>query len=431
MPSVKGGVYQRGQYWLDYARGAGGEPVSPRFYIYWYDAERGRQRRKSTGTGDVRLACDALDAHWLATHRPDEQDRRTYTVAEAMTDYFVEVGSTRISSDSIKARLLLFTRFIEVEAAAARLPSPFLPAHVDDRLIARFRQWGVADPIIARRKDEDGQWVRDGKRRKRNASTVEESVIQLKAAIRHAHRSKRVAAMPEVTHQTRAQVTPARNHRLSVAAIGELLDYAARGGSGRYSTPERLMPLRRYVIAAVATIGRPDAIFDVSVLPGREQWLSGECRLDLNPAGRLQTRKFRATLPVGHVFAQWLTATDDWFVCMPRRVTGVDGSESVRQFGVASVRKSWDTARAHLGLPEGWGVKLLRHSMATILANRGVNPLELRIAMGHEALVGSTARYVIFQPSYLAGFAQIVAEIFDELMKLAPAAFILPDHGSD
>ena len=422
MPGVKGGVYSRGEFWLDFARGPGGEPVSPNLYINWYDRGRGRQRRKSTGTPDVRLACDALDEHFLATHRPTANDQAGYTVAQAMTDYYIEVGVKRSSSDSIRARLLLFTRFMQVEATAGRLPVPFLPDHVDDALIERFREWGVADPIVARRKNEVGDWVRDGARRKRTASTVEEGVIQLKAAIRHAKRRKRIATLPDIPHLTRAQVTPPRNDRLSVGAIGELLDYTL-SGSGSYCHPERLMGLRRYVIAAVATLGRPDAITDMSVAAERQQWLSAERRFDLNPAGRLQTRKYRAILPVGDTFAAWLDATDEWFVCVPRRaVDEATGEEAVTQAGVGSVRSAWDTARTQLGLPAGWGPKLLRHSVATILANRGVNPVELKIALGHVPITGSTRAYVIFDPSYLQAYGAAVADLFADLARAAPLA---------
>jgi hypothetical protein len=426
MPGVKGGIYQRGPLWLDFARGAGGEPVSPFFYIHWYDPGRGRQRRKSTGTGDVRLACDALDEHFLATHRPDESERRRYAVAQALTDYYLEVGQKRSSAISIKSRLLLFTRFMDTEAAAGRLHDPFLPEHVDDQLMDRFRAWGVADPIIARRRNEAGDWERSGARRVRAASTVEESVIQVGAAFRHAKFRKRLSAVPEFACRTRAMVTPVRNDRLTVSMIGELLDYAARGGSGRYATPERLMALRRYLIAAVATLGRPDAILDISVKPERMQWLAGDRRLDLNPAGRVQTRKYRAVLPVGEVFANWLEATDEWFVCMSRREPDpATGEKRIRQIGVASVRSAWDTAREHLGLPQGWGPKLLRHSMATILANRSVNPVEMKIALGHEPIGGSSARYIIFDPSYLKTFAAAVDDVFGELVRAAPAAFQL------
>ena len=70
MPTDKGGVYQRGGFWLDLDRGAGGKPTSPNWYIFHYDPSTGHQRRTSTRTSDVRLACDKLDQHFLALHKP-------------------------------------------------------------------------------------------------------------------------------------------------------------------------------------------------------------------------------------------------------------------------------------------------------------------------------------------------------------------------
>jgi len=161
MSGGKGSIYQRGDFWLDFARGAGGAPVSPFLYIHWYDPVGGRQRRKSTGTEDVQLAKAALDAQYRASHRPEDREKQEYTVAQALTDYYSEVGQTRSSAISIKARLLLFTRFMQHEASAGRLPNPFLPKHVDGHLIQRFRDWAVNDPIIARKKGADGEWVRE------------------------------------------------------------------------------------------------------------------------------------------------------------------------------------------------------------------------------------------------------------------------------
>lgn len=427
MSGGKGSIYQRGDFWLDFARGAGGAPVSPFLYIHWYDPVGGRQRRKSTGTEDVQLAKAALDAQYRASHRPEDGEKQEYTVAQALTDYYSEVGQTRSSAISIKARLLLFTRFMQHEASAGRLPNPFLPKHVDDHLIQRFRDWAVNDPIIARKKGADGEWVREGATRKRAVSTVEESVIQLKAALNH--NKKRMPAVPEFEHRTRDEVTAPRNDRLSVGAIGELLDYAFRGGQGRYATPERLLPLRRYLIGAVATIARPDAILDISVLPQRNQWMSEARRLDLNPAGRIQTRKYRPILPVDDVLARWLEETDEWLVCKHQREVDLSTGEVVmRQVGVASVRSAWDTARIHLGLPEGWGPKLLRHSMSTILASRSINPVELKVAMGHAVFGGSTDRYVIFDPDYLLSFQQGVASVFADLARIAPIALLPPER---
>jgi integrase len=421
MSADKNSPYRRGEYWLDRVRGSGGKPASSRWYIWWYDPKTGHQRRKSTGSDDVRVASDALDAHYLATHRPTEHDQAVYTVDEAMIDYWTEHGRHVSSADAVKARFKLMRRFIDHEADEGRLPEPFLPDHVDDQFLTRFRAWGIKDPIVARKKDEQGNWV-DGMSRPRKPSTVEESIIQLKAAIKHAYHARRIRYVPPITHKTRAAVTPTRNDRLSLEGIGELLDYSLRG-AGSYTTPERLFPLRRYVIAAICTCARPDAIFDLNVRDGRKQYMPETGLINLNPAGRLQTRKHRPVLPIASVFESWLKQTDDWFVCQERR--SFDANQQinvVEQIPVQSIRSAWDTARIALNIPEGRGPKYLRHSMSTILANRGVPPIEISMVLGHQVLDPTTRLYVIHHPEYLKSFRVVLEEVIIDLTRMAGTA---------
>lgn len=397
MATRRDAIYQRGAFGLDHDRGKNGAPLSPWLYICWYDQAKGRIRRKNTRERDVRLASNALDRHYLAVHKPTEAEKDSYSVSEAMTDYWLDHGSTAASADAIRARLKLVTRF-NVEAEAGRLLDPFLPRQVDDDWIRRFRKWAEADPIVARRKNEQGEWA-ESSRRKRAASTVEESVIQLKAALNFTE--KRSGHEPKFEHKTRAQVTPTRNDRLSIAAIGELLDFTIKG-SGHYAGhADRLLPLRRYIIAAVTTLGRPDAILDMSITGSRGQWHPDMQVFDLNPAGRLQTKKYRAAVPIVGLLADWLGATNEWFVS-GRKNIGTKEVPVWQQYRVAAVKSAWNTAREQLKLPHGWGPKLLRHSTATLLANRRVPPTELKLLMGHEALEGSQKAYVIFAPDYLA-----------------------------
>lgn len=422
MSSVKGGVYQRGPFWLDLVRGADGQPASDRWYIWWYDAAAGRQQRRSTRTSDVRVACDRLDEHYLASHRPDAAEQDGYSVADAMADYWLEHGQHLPSADPIKARLALFNRFREVEQSAGRMPSPLMPDHLDDAMLNRFRTWAQADPIVARKKDADGNWI-DGSKRKRAASTVEESVIQLKAALNHAFRQRRTRYVPPLRHKTRDQVTPQRTYRLSVEAIGELLDYSLRGAGKYGGHGARLLPLRRYLIAAICMLARPDAILDLSVAPSREQWMRDERRIALNPAGRIQTKKVRPVLPVVDLLQSWLDVTDEWFVC--GETTRFDAKQKidvVEQYRVGSVRSAWDGAREQLGIPAGWGPKLIRHSMATILANRRVDLIELEMAMGHRVLAKTTGRYALFQPDYLGTVKAGIEDVIADLTKAAGPA---------
>jgi hypothetical protein len=421
MPTDKGGVYQRGGFWLDLVRGAGGQPISPRWYIWWYDAAGGRQRRKSTGTDNVRIACDRLDEHFLATHKPTATDQEVYSVSAAMTDYYLEHGSKRGSAASIKARLKLMSRFMDAEAKAGRLLDPFLPEHLDNLFLERFRTWALADPIVARKKDDDGNWV-DGRSRDRQASTVEESIIQLKAAVNHAYNNRRIRYVPPLKHKSRASVTPVRTYRLSVNSLGEMLDYTM-AGSGRYAGHgARLLPLRRYLIGAICTLARPDAVLDMSIIPERGQWMKEDRRFNLNPVGRAQTKKHRPIVPVNDLLHAWLSETEEWLVCRERSWFDADEQmERVAQIGVKAVRSGWDSMRAQLGIPTGWGPKLIRHSMASELRKRRVDPWELSGQLGHRVLKTSEI-YAIYDPDYLGTVQLAIADIISDLMKTCGTA---------
>ena len=420
MANAKRPLYQRGNFWLDHERRPDGQPVSPNLYIFWYEAGVRKTRRKSTGTSDVGLACDALDAHFLAVHKPSAAEQQTYCVLEALTDYYLEHGQKQASAESIRARLKLVRRFIEHEIDAGRIAEPFLPQHFDDRLLSRFREWALATPIVARKKDQDGNWIA-GATRARSASTVEESVIQLKAALRFAEKASRIAAAPKLGHKTREQVTPERKYRLSVDTLAEILDFTVKGSGNYEGHAARLMPLRRYLIGAMTTLGRPDAVLDMSAKPDRGQWMKAERRFDLNPVGRLQTKKRRPVMPVVGLLESWLLVTDDRLVCYDR-TKELEGEKVIEQIAVASVRSGWDTMRDKLKLPLGWGPKLIRHSMATILANRGVDLVELEMALGHRVISKTTDRYVIFSPDYLKTICQGIEDVMSELARKSGAS---------
>lgn len=220
------------------------------------------------------------------------------------------------------------------------------------------------------------------------------------------------------------QVTPERTYRLSVNALGELLDYSARGAGNYAGHADRLLPFRRYLIAAICTLARPDAIFDMSVDRNREQWMQNERMFALNPAGRIQTKKFRPIVPVVDLLHFWLCETDEWFVCSERRaIDELSGADVVSQLRAASVRSAWDGARQQLRIPDGWGPKLIRHSVATILANRRVDLIELEMALGHRVLGRTSSRYAVFDPAYLGTIAGGIDDVVSDLAKMAPSAF--------
>lgn len=87
-----------------------------------------------------------------------------------------------------------------------------------------------------------------------------------------------------------------------------------------------------------------------------------------------------------------------------------------------SVRSAWDTAKIALGIPAGRGPKYLRHSMSTILANRGVSPDEISFVLGHRILDPTTELYVIHDPNYLKTFKAVLEEVIADLTRMAGTA---------
>lgn len=412
--SHKRSLYSRGDLWLDFER-RNGEPVSTSLYIFWYDPQTGKVRRKSTRRSDVRLASQALDEHYLATSDPTAHDKLAYSVQDAMADYWLEAGQHRSSAEAIKARLKLISRFFEAEIQEGRLRDPIMPADLNDALLGRFRRWAVkVDQIATRKRGPDGEWTFSY--RPRSPATAEESVISLKAALKH--NEKRLSHVPLLKHKVRDAVTPERAFRLSTGNLAEMLDFTAKGAGNYAGHSDRLLPLRRYLIGAISTVARPDAIFDMSVQTSREQWLRHHDIYALNPRGRVQTKKVRPVVPVTSILSDWLEATDEWFVCREWDIEGPGCALEARQRRVASVDSAWATVCQKLGVPPGWGPKLIRHSVATILAAKRVDPVELEILLGHRPLKKTTGRYAIFHPDYLLTVREAIEALWSELKQL-------------
>ena len=230
-----------------------------------------------------------------------------------------------------------------------------------------------------------------------------------------------------VCHRPSHAVTPERNYRLSIDQMAEMLDYTAEGDPTLSPAhPARLMPLRRYLIGAICTLARPDALYDISVLPDRQQWHRDTGVLDLNPAGRIQTRKYRPALPVTPLLANWLAATDDRLVCHESIINGEEDRWLVQR-AVADVKKAWSVMARRFNIPVGFGPKLMRHSMATLIAQRGVSQDEIPLVLGHVVLPASSRRYVIFTPDYLAETRQALEDIAADLTRRTSTS-LHPNH---
>jgi hypothetical protein len=393
-------LYQRGGFKLFPRDGRNHE-------IVWYDPIIGRERGTSAGTTDVDAAKAALDREYWKRSKglstcptcgqsvergTDEPKENGNLVTNIMEAYLVSVDG-RESEGAIIARLAHIGRYIAVTDPAVTHD------RIDEAWIKGFRKWNLAQPIVSP----------TGVERQRAISTVENSVLQLAAALRHS----KISPLFEVAQPKEVNQTP--QFRADIPTIAKALRYCLAAEDEKRSDEWRARrigeraQLLRFLRLSIVSLARPDAAHDVSTAPDRKQWNSERRILSLNPAGRRQTKKCRAIIPVARQFAPHLDEAQGPYI------------------EVESVKKVHEKMAATIGLPGDGesGMKLWRRSMADLLRSR--LPVEawgeIEIFMGHDVFDEVTSLYAPFRPDYLRRALAEIETIIDELEALAPGAF--------
>jgi hypothetical protein len=401
-------LYQRGKFAL-HQRGTRNHE------IIWYDDVRKRERSASAGTRDIEAAKIELDRLYLSErrcptcHRPWEATEKRLA-ASIIADYLVAHASTRDTEGSISDRLDHVLRYI------AQLPDPAVyPEHVDEAWIQRFRDWLASDPFfvvkgrhkIGPTQAEIETFTDAGlEPRFRVPSTIEGCVLQLRAAFSWDKAAVQFKPM-QIKDLSR---TP--EYRASIETMAAMfrycLDPQARSEKDRQRIVTARVNLLAYLRFAVISWARPDAIMDASTEPRRKQWYSAARVFNLNPVGRKQTRKFRATIVVPEVCAWWL----DSFVGPV-----VPGGLS---------KATWRRMQLELGLPgDGQsGMKLIRRSISTIARKRLGEErwIQGKIMLGHVQPDMSDI-YALTDGSHLGRVLAVTAGIVGEIEKIVPGAF--------
>jgi integrase len=380
MPATKRAkpLYQRGDFRL--YRRADREALE----IVWYDGERKRERSASAGTRDDREARKAVDRLYLkatgqrfceACGRPFDGDAAPL-LTTALIDYLL-LSEDKAGFKATRTRLGHVTDYLSEGRSMTTC------AQIDDRWVNDFRRWLAAKPVALK----DGTVLRQ-----RSLGAIEGCVLQLAAAIN---------ATPGQTASFKAEqlkaVAASPKYRADVKMLAAMFRYAL-AESYRAS-------LLAYLRIAVATWARPEEIFDVT----KAQWASEARVLDLNPAGRRQTKKYRTRIPIPRQFAPFLDETEG------------------RYMKVTLVRTSWEKMRLAIGVPRQHGeagIKLIRRSMATIARKRigEANWRQGEMMLGH-VKAGISDIYALPDPANLGLALAATESIIDDIEKLAPGAF--------
>jgi hypothetical protein len=364
-------LYQRGDFRLYPRKGRNLEIVR-------YDRERGRERSSSAGTTDIEAGKIALDKLYLRATGGEyvpPTNRTSPLVTAVIADYQLAHGDEATSSAAIRTRLAHVLAYIgTLKDKAVRCDA------VDERWITKLRAWLAKQPIA-------------GTKRPRSPATIENSVLQLAAAMRWARQIPAFKVIPL------PQVTRSPSYRADIPMLAAMFRYAMKPRRGN---------LLAFLRLSVATWARPDAVMDCSTAPERGQWNSQARALNLNPVGRRQTKKRRALVPVPECVGKWLDTVNGPVV--PKELS----------------KATWRRMQAELGIPfDGQGgMKLIRRSVSTlarpIIGER--DWIQGETFLGHRKPSTSDI-YALPDPAHLGGALAATQAIIDEIEKLAPGAF--------
>ena len=369
--------------------------------IVWYDEDRKRERSASARTEDVELGRAALDRLYLERTKgeafcPACGQRRTAArifLTSAIADYLT-LAAGKSSIKAITPRLKHVLAFV-VEKDLATISCD----EVNEEWIERFRKWLRAKPLVTPR----------GIKKVRSWSTIENSVLQLAAAV---NRSGGMVAKFKAQQPKEVNRTP--QHRSDIDELSAMFRYCVAPSSGKQPV-DRARRDRASLLAflriSVSTMARPDAAHDVSTDPARLQWNPIHAVLNLNPEGRRQTRKYRATVPIAHQMVPILNQTEGYLI---------PGT---------SVKSAWDTMATALALPRDGesGMKLVRRSVANLVRQRLPQEAwgELEMFLGHDTFDDVSDLYAPFMPNYLQRTLTVLESIIDDIEARVPGAFSL------
>lgn len=358
--------FEIGGYWLDQV------PGSPYWYRCWYEPLSRRVRRRSLRTTDFELAKEALAEWYTANKKPTGESPDKVYLAPVLESYLVGVTDKKPSRKE------------------ARRAVKMLLAHFGATAL-------VSDLTTERQKDFMRKCAQE---KEHSVAYISRNLSVLSAAIRHAELAyaPRILFSEETVAAILDKPVPGPRQWIpTIQQVGKMLDAIPNTKRGE--------ALFRFFILELTTAARPEAVTDL----GPDQ--VNARLIDLNPAGRKQTKKFRPNVVACDCLFQWLQTWDaqgDRFIYRYRK----DGKGK----RIRSMKNQVKRLGRRVGVP--MYQYALRHFVATELKKRGVSREERRMFMGHKEPDNPMDDwYEKFDPSYLAGVVEAVDSLILDIQK--------------
>jgi integrase len=273
-----------------------------------------------------------------------------------------------------------------------------------------------------------------------SVATISRHLSIVSAAL-HRAAEPHVVAGPDGTEIERRILAAAPKIYYGTAHIAEVVDKpepAPRAWRpsleelGRFIDAIESEALFRDTLLALNTWARPEAICDID--PAR-QVDAEHRRLDLNPPGRRQTKKYRPIIPITDCLWGWLQAwpATGRLVANPRLVAAaIPGAPpTVAYEPVASVRKAFEGTRERAGVPQ-----LTRYALRHLMASRASNDpavpeKQIDLWMGHRRPDAPAGRwYRHLEPDYLREAREFTDRFMAELQRHCRRRLFAPAEGA-
>ena len=302
------------------------------YCIAWWD--EGSRKRQVLGTTD-RVAAEANARLIWSSLR----ERGSYgTVGEIVTAYLVDLGGKR---DEKRKR--------EAWVAAKPYWGGLRPIAVDEAASLAYPAW-----------------------RNRSANTHRQELSLVRTALNWAVANKHLDTAPKITLPPMPETSV--GHLTKEEFRSFLLGCGARH-------------VKLFAMLAVTTGGRKSAILQAKW--GQVDF--GRALLQLNPEGRKQNSKYRATVPLNDLIMPALRAAKE--TALSSYIIEYNGKPllDIKKGIAAASRRSGITAHPHM----------FRHSAAVWMAEDRVPMAEIASFLGHRDMNVTSRIYAKFHPDYL------------------------------
>lgn len=374
-------LWEYGGYWIGRAHG------TPKLYAYWYDKRTGSTPRRSLGTEVLAEACDKLIELVGSANTDGSRSPERVMMLAALDHYYEHDVKLKPSGDQAFRAITILKEYLAAKAGIGASVAAFGPI----------------------RQREFMQWCRDT--HEHSASTIARNLSVISAAFRFGKRL--VVIRDKLGNEHEVQLLDMAPDVVTQAArVAELSDLPEPTPRdwlptfeelGRFidAIDKRQENLFRFVIIALNTWARPQTVIDFRDTDETVNRRFGT--IDLNPAGRRQTVKYRPKIRLTDNLRGWL---DEWDTAAPM----VWDDEPI-----AAIKRTFVRQAAACLIPD-FTPGTLRHFMATYVRREKppVSKEQRDVWLGHDEKRTANA-YEAFDPEYLGDCMRATESVITQL----------------